>query len=814
MALAQRQRIPASEKNADWKINNLKYFYERCRPYNAHFDALYRAAIGELDITEYSYFLNPWGNVVQDRPELQSYPAKMRNIPIIPEIFNKLIGEMRDRPLIKSVTVSNPDMMNKKRFEENEILKKHMQQVYINTLEELGYDTGEEAKPVEPIDSIMKRFSDNWVDSRVITGQEVLNFICDDLDIPEKFIEAFKNWVVTSCVYTIKDVIGDDVVYDVVNPSYVGFIKDDSTKFIEDAEAAMVIRRFTRASFIDRYSEIIFNDPDYEEILDYFDKPERHSVDNIYTADGYFTSSYQGADSFRFTRDGNFTWLGDTVEVGYINWTSEELVKVVAVPNAAGEYEQIDMPEDYQVDEAAGEYLVEEFWRTCKWEGYTVDKNKFFFGCRQIPIQRNKLNRKSKCKNLINGRVKLLGNRRQLSIVELLMPFQHLYNIIHYKLMNILAKNKERLLVLPVGVLPKYEGWDIHTTMYHADATGILWVDESNEQAQIALNSIKSIDMSLGNIISETLGLLNAIKAQAESMVGMSPQRKGQVGNRDGASTTQLAQAQSYQISEDLFAEFEKFQENELNGLLDISRYAYINGKRASYVTSEGRLAILELEEGLGDFVNAEIGVRVKNASSEKKKMEKMEMMAETLASQKANPSMLATILQTETMNELVDKLAAIEEMERNYEAQNAQAQRDHEKAMSDASMKIEQDRLNLEYYKVDANNDTKKEVELIKADTTMMGMDLDKNGVADSLQITQQALARDKQFFDQTLAQSKLQQESDKVNHTKKVEAAKLELEKAKLKQGDKKLSMEKYKADMSYKIAKENKNKHDVKK
>ncbi len=813
MALAQRQRIPASEKNADWKINNLKYFYERCRPYNAHFDALYRAAIGELDITEYSYFLNPWGNVVQDRPELQSYPAKMRNIPIIPEIFNKLVGEMRDRPLIKSVTVSNPDMMNKKRFEEAQLIKQHLQQVYINELEELGYDTGQEAKPVEPLNQIVERFNNSWIDSRVITGQEVLNFICDDLLIPEKFIEGFKNWVVTSCVYSIKDVIGDDVVYDIVNPSYVGYIKDDSTKFIEDAEAAMVIRRFTRASFIDRYSEIIMNDPDYEEILDYFDKPERHSVDNIYTADGYFTSSYQGADSFRFTRDGNFTWLGDTVEVGYINWTSEELVKVVAIPNEMGEYEQVDMPEDYVVDSEVGEYLVEEFWRTTKWEGYTVDKNKFFFGCRQIPIQRNKLNRKSKCKNLINGRVKLLGNRRQLSIIELLMPFQHLYNIVHYKLMNILAKNKERLLLMPIGLMPKHEGWDTYTTLYHADATGILWVDESNEQAQIALNAIKSIDMSLGNIISETLGLLSAIKSQAESMVGMTPQRKGQVGNRDGASTTQLAQAQSYQISEDMFAEYEKFQENELNGLLDISRYAYINGKRASYVTSDGRLAILQLDEGLGDFSSAELGVRVKSASSEKKKMEKMEMMAETLASQKANPSMLATILQTETMNELVDKLAAIEEQERQYEAQAQQAQRDHEKAIADTNAKTVQDELQLKYYKVDADNDTKKEVELIKADTAMMGMDLDKNGVADSLQITQQALARDKQFFDQTVAQSKLKQEADKHSHSKYLEKAKLDLEKKKLDQADKKLSIEKYKVDTQLKIAKENKNKHDKK-
>ncbi len=807
MVQAQRQRLLNAEKDIQWKINNIKYYYHRCKPLNLHFEALFKAANGEMDISEYNYFTNPFGNAVANRPELQSYPAKMRNVPIIPDIFNKLVGEMRDRPLVKQVTVTNGDMINKKRFEEVQFLKQNLEQIYINELESLGLETGRDAKPVEPLNKIMKEFSDNWSDSRIITGQKILNYISDNIDLPEQFIEGFKYWVITGCVYSIKDVVGDDVVYEIVNPQNVGFIKDENVKFIEDAEAACVVRRFTRASFIDRYSEMITKEPDYHDILDYLESQNRGGADRTFIVDEPAMMYERSTEFMSYTRDGNFTWLGDTVEVAYINWTSEELIKVVAITNDTGEVETKEMPDDYVVSEEFGETLVEEYWRTVKWEGYAVNGEKFYFGIRPIPIQRNLLDRKSKCKNLINGRMKVLGHRKQLSIIELLLPFQHLYNVIHYKLMNIIAKAKEKMLVMPVGLFPKVNGWDMYTSMFHMDATGILWVDESNPQAQIALNSIKAVDMSLGAMMSETINLLNTIKAQAESLVGMSPQRKGQVGNRDGASTTQIAQAQSFQISEDLFAEYEKFQERELNGLLDISKHAFINGKKASYINSEGRLEVLALQEGLGDYAEAEVGVRVKSSSLEKKRMEKMEAMAETLASQKGSPSMLAAILHTDTMNELVNKLQAIEDMERQYAAQQEQLQRDHEEKLAEKIDARERDKMTLEYYKVDTAANTAKEVKLIDSDTKMMGLDLDKNGVADSIQIANQALQRDKQFFDQSVQQEKAIREGVDMQHKQKVDNKKLEIETKKLDLAKEKLATEKYKVDKQFAIAKENK-------
>ena len=190
-----------------------------------------------------------------------------------------------------------------------------------------------------------------------------------------------------------------------------------------------------------------------------------------------------------------------------------------------------------------------------------------------------------------------------------------------------------------------------------------------------------------------------------------------------------------------------------------------------------------------------------------------MEAYAETLASQKTQASTLATIIQTDNFQELVNKLTNIEAKEAEMQQANTQAQQEHEKALADKVDAREQAKLSLEYYKVDSTNDAKKEVELIKADTAMMGMDLNKNGVADSIEITNQSLARDKQFFEQSMAERKILMDNDKQVHTKNVEHRKLKLEEEKIKQGKDKLDMEKYKVDTQYKIAKENKGKFDKK-
>lgn len=800
MALATRQKLLSSEKDNDWKKNTVEYIYERCRPNNEYLRSLYKAANGELDISDYNYIINPYGSAVNNRPELQNYPAKLRNYPIIPEIVQLLLGEKRDRPILASVIAINPDTINRKKAEEVIALKGVLQQIFINTLNELGMDTSLESKPTPPLDQFLESFNNSWADNRSIIGQQTLDYIIETLDIPEKFIQGFKDWVVTGTVFTLKDVINDDVIYRTLDPLRIGFIADSNTQYVEDAEAVCVEEFLTKSSFLDRYwslikETIIENIEDkspedaYDKLIDTVDDNNSKASNPRIT---YFGSGTNLSGNLDTSYDGNlytsgfFASLGDTVKVAYVNWTSMKLIKKISIVNELGEQEVIEVPDDYVVEAEFGEELIEEYWVNEKWEGYVVDDNKYYFGVQPIPIQRNMINNKSACKNLINGRIRRMGDRKAISIVELLMPFQHLYNFVHYKLNNILAKNKDKLMLMPMGLIPDKDGWDLYTSLYYADSTGIMFIDESNDQAAVALNALKAIDLSLGNYIEFMYKHLQNIKMEAENVVGINPQRKAAISAGDGLGTTQTAISQSNVITADLFEDYEKFQERELNGLLDISRFAYLHGKKAAYINSVGRTAFLEITAEDEDFCNAEFGVKVTSSAKEKEKFDKMKIFAETLASQKVKPATLAAILNAESnFSNLVKKLEEIDAQEQELLNQQSEAEAEAEARKEEVELQKHQDLLNVQYYKIDQDNDTKIQEALISADTALIGLDMNNNGIPDSTEVEKNQISREKNATDASI---KLQELREKQN------TARL------------KAQTEKYKADISLKIAKEN--------
>ena len=102
-------------------------------------------------------------------------------------------------------------------------------------------------------------------------------------------------------------------------------------------------------------------------------------------------------------------------------------------------------------------------------------------------------------------------------------------------------------------------------------------------------------------------------------MIGISRQRKGQIKTSDGVGTTERAVFQSSVISEELFRRFEAFIEKEYQGLLDTSKIAWREGKKMTYVTSDLRTAMINIDPQ--EFQEAEYGVFVKNTSREQDKL-------------------------------------------------------------------------------------------------------------------------------------------------------------------------------------------------
>lgn len=730
------QKLAEKDKDRDWQNDNIDYWTQSCTYVNSYVDNLYKLANGELDELDYSIYTKPYGDRT-GKTANQGFPAKLRNYPIIPAIINLLMGEKRDRPIIYNVIVNNEDVVNRKRLDEIQLYKNYAQQLYINELNRLGVQTDEESKELPELEKLMSDFNKNWSDSRAELGQEILEFIIQDKKVKEKFIDGFLDFLVTGCVFTFKEPIRDEVEYQILKIRDTGYIGSNHIKFVEDAEAACTRLRLTPSEFVDKFYDII-QEEQAVDLLQWLDtmayngsQPYNtnlmlvaNDVDNgrNYLGNGFSTSAIKNYP--------NNPLYNYTVLVEYVTWKGWIHIKEIEVTNIYGEREKIEVPFEYKESIEDGEVLIRSEWVCQPYEGYRID-SKFFLGFKPLVNRRGSFNNPSKCKLGINGRIKKIGDFKALSMVELLAPFQHLYNFGHYKLNFMMSKNKEKLMLMPIGLIPDTDGMTMQDWFYYADATGMAFFDESHDNINQIISSIKSIDLSLGNYINFMYDYINRIKQEAEELIGISRQRKGNVNSTDGLGVNQEANYRSSLITESYFAEYDEFQETEFNGLLDHSKFAYRNGKKGQYISSEGRLALLEVDVNKIDIQSCDYGVRVSSSKKYQLMREKLEHFAEAMAQNGAKGSTLGLILKAEgNFNKLLDTLSVIEQQEQELLNQQQKADRDNQLQIQEMMSADKQADRDLKRYEIDTKASTDIEKALITASAFPDGSEIDVTGL------------------------------------------------------------------------------------
>ena len=113
----------------------------------------------------------------------------------------------------------------------------------------------------------------------------------------------------------------------------------------------------------------------------------------------------------------------------------------------------------------------------------------------------------------------------------------------------------------------------------------------------------------------------------------MNRQRFGDVKASDGKGVTEQAVYRSAVISAELNRKYEKFEEKEYKGLLDLSKLAFINGKKGKYINSDKRQALLDINpDNLIYLTETSFGVFVANSAQHEKDLELMKQYAFSMA--------------------------------------------------------------------------------------------------------------------------------------------------------------------------------------
>ena len=743
------------EETADYYIGTCNWQTQTNELLNLH-----KAVEGFL-VDDYKTVQNPFNIGKGDDAPLK-YNAQLKNFNILKGIVNLLMGEFGRRVHEYVVDSINPSDEFAFKDAWGFALKDYYAQGVANELAKLGVNTGQPIKELPPLEEYEAKFKNTFEEQRIISGQEVLDYIVYNCDLESKFLDLYYDWIVSGRCFTYKTVNHDDVVYEPV-PHYEMFIpREKHSRFVEDY--SYVVRRQILPVFkvVDFFKGRMDDD-----LIDALDKQLTSGL-----AINFSSVQLTGRNGgivlpTAYVKDATFVNMlqhNNGVEVFHVVYDTWRFYQELTYTDPLLGETTIEVGEEYKLNKANGDIKLVGKWEKEKYEVWKVLD--FYLDAGPLKENRADLNNESVQKNPYNGIIARSIDGEVQSIVKEGLPFQRLINVVHFQTEKLINKNKDKVLIMPYGLLNKKGGMDTKSTMYHMDATSMLWIDETAPNAQFAAQMIKSVDMSMGNYIKESFEIIREIKAQYWESIGMNAQRYSDVGQNAGKAVTEQAIIRSAIITYELTRQFDKMIQKDYMGLLDISKLAYINGKKAKYVRTDGSRAYLNMnEDGAAYHSENSYAIMVKDSAELSEGIQAIRQQATNLVQNGGDTSVLGHLWSTNNVTKLTKILERLEEHKREYEQLVAKQQQDAQAALQDKINENDKANRDIETYKID------KQLEgiIYTADSRNANQEKGEEIKSDS-PVTQQLAQHKIQHDDE-----KLKLERDRLAHDKVVARTKV---------------------------------------
>jgi hypothetical protein len=694
--VSYKEKTNEGETGKQWRKLNVDYHIDKAtyvNDFNSKFESLYKKAAGHITEEDYNYLLNPYGK----HSKLQ-YNLKIRNYDIISPLIQMLMGEKSRRKSDPIVVAINSDIVNVKEEQLKQLINEELDQVFINELNSY-VETGFISRDVKGYENLKTKV-DSIKDTRAIVGQQALSYIYYTEDVKRKLRESFYDFLVTGYGFSKKDVHFNNIIYKTYSAINTGYTCSENTRFIEDGESAFVKEYMTVSDIIDEFNDEL-SDVEVKR-LESIDRGDHSNNDHPMYLNSDVISLYdtlkENGSLHRLFNTSKLHNNKGLIEVCYVNWKSKIKIGKVSGVDAFGNPYEVEVDETYKL---SPNETIEWKWVNQVWEGYRIAKE-IYKRVRPIPFQRGNFDNPSKCKLLINGVSTFSRHFMTKSCVEKIEPHQIKYNVLHWHLEKVLNKNKDKLTILPKGLIPDDDDMDMFDMLYYADADGFLFVDEVDDRRLQELQAIRVLDLSLKDYLQQLWTGLEWTRSEAEDTLGINRQRKGQTFASDGKGMNEQAIFQSSIISEEVFLEFEEFEEKEYQGLLDLSKFAWLEGKKAWFVDSDQRRTLLEIQGR--EHNEMEYSIKVMNGREKNEKLDRIRANTQAFIQNAVKPSIVTKMETVDNIEELIDYL---EETESNLEKQQQaaqQAEQEMEAARLEQVERHHADKIAMEKYKVDAD--------------------------------------------------------------------------------------------------------------
>ena len=742
-------------------------------------------------------------------------PAYVKHYSILTTPINELVGEISKRPDTFRVKAFDDDSKSEELEFKTGILQEYViQQAKQKILEQAdlaGQEIDEEqlqqltAEDVKDELDSYTSIAEKWA-NHVLTCQKA------EFNIKEKGEDAFRDMLISARefyhVYEDNSKTGFNV--EVANPKNTWFLTTPDRKYISDptgraqgAYAAGMVNVMELSEIIETFPDITKEEIDHlrSSLQDYGLINVRDSnLGNDNVSPGIDSVTYDTYDplvlqtrmmiesEMKENNDGLQDFLGLTSNVssfGYkyvvvrCYWISKKKIGKLIYTDEMDNEQSILVDENYKSGTIPTQISLEWGWINQWYQGvkigpdiYHIKPYKLLNYCPIIGITHE------------------VKNTEARSLVDLMKPFQVIYNVCMNQLYKLLEKEVGKVQLMSIRHIPIPKDGDAQDALdvweMEARNRGVVFIDDSPEnlKSPSSFNQFTSLDLTRTQEIQARYTLAQQIKNECWELIGMSRQRMGSVSASESATGVNTAVQQSYSQTEPLFVAHEYVLGQLYQAIIDAALYVESAKPQStlSYITSEGESAFVQVNGS--DLKFRDLKVFLTNRPEDNQMFNELRQLAQPLMQNGGSLYDVIELYSTKSMRQMKKTFKALRDKQEAIQQQQMQQQQQQieqqgkiaEAQMQQAQQMKEQDIAN-ENYQSELDRINKKEIALINAESKSGPLsDVDMNATPDVLELN-------KITGEQTKALKDYEIKMAQINSQNQQAAQKLEIEKEKLK-------------------------------
>ena len=742
-------------------------------------------------------------------------PAYVKHYSILTTPLNELIGEISKRPDAFRIKAFDDDSKSEELEFKTGILQEFvMNQAKQKILEKAalqGQEIPEEELQQMTMESVKDEL-DNYTSVAEKWSNHMLTALKAEFNTKEKSEDAFRDLTISARqfyhIYEDNSKTGFNI--EVANPKNTWFLTTPDRKYISDptgraqgAYAAGLVQVMELSEIIETFPWLTKEEIDHlrSSLQDYGLINVRESnLGNPDATPGIDSVQYDTYDpailqtrmiiesEMKENNDGLKDFLGLTSNVSSFGykyvvvrsyWISKKKIGKLIYIDEMGNEQSMLVDENYKSGTIPTQQSLDWGWVNQWYQGIKIGPDIYHISPYKL------LNY---CP--IIGLVHEIKNTEAKSLVDMMKPFQVIYNVCMNQLYKLLEKEVGKVYLTSIRHVPVPKDGDAQDAldMWEMEARnrGVVFIDDSPEnlKSPSSFNQHREIDLTRTQEIQARYNLAVQMKNECWELIGMSKQRLGSISASETATGTNTAITQSYSQTEPLFVAHEYLLGQLYQSMIDAA--LYIESKKPestlSYVNSEGESAFIQVNGA--DLKFRDLKVFLTNRPEDQRIFNEIRSLSQAVLQ---NGGSLHDIIELYTTNsvrqmkKVFKDLKERQEQLQDQQAQQQQQQLDQQQQQAEATLAQAQQQhaetLTNENYQKELDRINKKEVALINAlgRNENATADVDNSGVADALEVSRLTA-------DQVAASKKHDLELQKMMSENQRDLEKLKVEREKL--------------------------------